>query len=94
MGSQDLIFGPAAGTVSPAAWHEAYQGDGGVREHWQYLLDSLGELGGEEFANRRQTLERILRDDGATYNDYSAGLTARACTRTFPGRAAPPRPRV
>jgi uncharacterized circularly permuted ATP-grasp superfamily protein/uncharacterized alpha-E superfamily protein len=67
-------------TSSPAAWDEAYAQDGAVREHWQYLLGSLEALGAEEFGNRQQALERILRDDGATYNDYSAGLVARPWT--------------
>ena len=67
-------------TFTPAAWDEAYAPDGSVREHWQYVLGSLEELGAEEFGNRQQILERILRDDGATYNDYSTGLVARPWT--------------
>ncbi len=64
-------------TSTSGAWDEAYAQDGSVREHWQYLLGSLEALGAEEIGNRRQALERILRDDGATYNDYSAGLVAK-----------------
>ncbi len=78
MGAQDPEAVPAPGKAAPAAFHEAYEAGGGVREHWQYLLDSLKELGPDELSLRRHALERILRDDGATYNDYSAGLTARA----------------
>ncbi len=58
------------------AFNEAYGADGDAREHWRYLLGSVAELGVEEFNQRRLTLERILRDDGATYNDYSHGLVA------------------
>lgn len=59
------------------AFNEAYQADGSPREHWRYLLQSLSELGQEEFKQRQLSLERILRDDGATYNDYSEGLVAK-----------------
>ncbi len=64
-------------SFTATAYNEAYAPDGSVREHWRYLLDSLQTLGPDEFSNRRETLERILRDDGATYNDYSEGLVAR-----------------
>lgn len=73
----ELSFAPAAGETGAATFHEAYAADGAVREHWQYLLGALGQLGQDEFHQRSQTLERILRDQGATYNDYSAGLAAR-----------------
>jgi len=59
------------------AFSEAYREDGSAREHWQYLLNSLSELGTRKLDQRGRTLERILRDDGATYNDYSEGLVAR-----------------
>ncbi|MEZ5567038.1 MAG: circularly permuted type 2 ATP-grasp protein [Halioglobus sp.] len=58
-------------------YDEAYGLDGSVRPHWQYLLDSLEELGAEEFQRRHDLMQRILRDDGATYNDYAEGLVAR-----------------
>ncbi|TGD75642.1 hypothetical protein E4634_01775 [Mangrovimicrobium sediminis] len=77
MPTQDQTRAAAAVSAPADAFHEAFQADGGVREHWQYLLDSFKELGPDELRLRQQTLDRILRDDGATYNDYSAGLTAR-----------------
>lgn len=64
---------PAGGAT---AFNEAYTADGSAREHWRYLLGSVEQLGAEEFEQRRLTLERILRDDGATYNNYSDGLVA------------------
>lgn len=70
---QTIIFDRA----TEPAFSEAYREDGATREHWQYLLSSLDELGARKLDQRRLTLERILRDDGATYNDYSEGLTAR-----------------
>jgi len=80
MGLQDQTNIPAPPIAMPAAYNEAYRDDGSIREHWQYLLGSLQELGSEEFNRRRETLERVLRDDGATYNDYSEGLVARPWT--------------
>ncbi len=50
---------------------EVYTRDGQVREHWQYVLDSLQSLGNQAFAERQEKALRILRDDGATYNIYS-----------------------
>ncbi len=64
---------PASGAgveTSSGAFNEAYRPDGRVRRHWRYLLDSLDTLGPRELASRQQTIARILRDDGATYNDY------------------------
>ena len=45
--------------------------DGQLREHWHYVLDSLSGL--EDMADRQQKAQRILRDDGATYNIYAQG---------------------
>ncbi len=71
---------PAAATEIATAFDEAYEPDGGVREHWQYLLGSLQQLGPDSVAERQKTVRRILRDDGATYNDYSVNETARPWT--------------
>ncbi len=75
MGSQDQTISSTA--AAQAAYQEAYGSRGEVRPHWQYLLDTLDKLGEEEFGLRRQALDRILRDNGATYNDYKPGLVAR-----------------
>ena len=50
---------------------EVFDTDGKVRPHWHYLLDSLEALGPEAFVDRENKAQRILRDDGATYNIYS-----------------------
>jgi len=52
------------------AYDEAYAADGTVRPHWQYLLGSLEAFGEENRASRKTMVERALRDDGASYNDY------------------------
>lgn len=58
-------------------YDEAYQADGQVRDRWQYLLESLATLGPEALTERNRKARRILRDDGATYNDYSQEYLAR-----------------
>jgi uncharacterized circularly permuted ATP-grasp superfamily protein/uncharacterized alpha-E superfamily protein len=37
------------------------------RAHWQYLLESIEELGNDGLQDRYKKAARILRDDGATY---------------------------
>jgi len=49
---------------------EAYTGDGQMRPHWQYLLESLQTLGVDAVEERQKKVRRILRDDGATYKIY------------------------
>jgi uncharacterized circularly permuted ATP-grasp superfamily protein/uncharacterized alpha-E superfamily protein len=49
---------------------EVYTESGEIKEHWQYLLNSLKSMGGHAFAQRSAKAKRILRDDGATYNIY------------------------
>lgn len=56
---------------------EVHDGDGTVRQHWQYLLDSLRALGPAALAERQLKAQRILRDDGATYNVSSEPLASR-----------------
>lgn len=50
---------------------EAMTAEGTVREHWKYLLESLAHLGPAALQERHLKAQRILRDDGATYNIYS-----------------------
>ncbi len=49
-------------------YDEVYGDQSQVREHWQYLLDGLKTLGSAGICERQMKAERILRDDGATYN--------------------------
>ncbi len=51
-----------------AGYDEVYGHQPGMREHWQYLLDGLKTLGSSGIQERHLKAERILRDDGATYN--------------------------
>ena len=62
----------------PQASHdEVFTADGEVRTHWQYLLESLESLGPDVINDRERKAWRILRDDGATYNDYAQPQAAR-----------------
>lgn len=61
----------------PALHDEVFAADGEARDHWQYLLHSLATLGPEALNERERKARRILRDDGATYNDYSRPQTSR-----------------
>lgn len=49
---------------------EAVGDDNAPKQHWQYLLESLKTLGPEALQERQIKAQRILRDDGATYNIY------------------------
>ncbi len=62
-----LDYHPGAGCHD-----EVVDAAGAVRPPWRYLVDSLAGLGHAELAERRKKAMRILRDDGATYNIYSA----------------------
>ncbi len=69
---QPLIYPPGAGGRD-----EVYADTGEVRPHWRYLLDSLNALGSAALAERQRKAQRILRDDGATYNVSSEPLASR-----------------
>lgn len=50
---------------------EVFEDDGQIKPQWVYLLESLQRLGSKALSNRLQKAQRILRDDGATYNIYN-----------------------
>ncbi|MDO6565340.1 circularly permuted type 2 ATP-grasp protein [Amphritea sp. 1_MG-2023] len=51
-----------------SGYDEVYGSQADIQPHWQYLLDGLKTLGSQGIHERQQKAERILRDDGATYN--------------------------
>ncbi|MEO0443052.1 MAG: circularly permuted type 2 ATP-grasp protein [Pseudomonadota bacterium] len=55
----------------PGAYDEALSETGDIREHWRFLLGSIAGLGTEDIRQRQVKMQRILRDDGATYKPYS-----------------------
>lgn len=54
---------------------QVYLEDGTIKPEWNYLLDSLKDLGPKALSERQEKARRILRDDGVTYNIYDEGLT-------------------
>jgi uncharacterized circularly permuted ATP-grasp superfamily protein/uncharacterized alpha-E superfamily protein len=57
--------------VTAGLLDEVHAADGGVKPQWQYLLNSFSDLGPRVLEEREAKIQRILRDDGATYNLYS-----------------------
>lgn len=49
---------------------EVYDKQGNIKPEWQYLLQSISELGQKNLSERHSKASRILRDDGVTYNIY------------------------
>jgi len=49
---------------------EAIGADNTPNPHWQNLLERLKTMGSEALVERQIKAQRILRDDGATYNIY------------------------
>jgi uncharacterized circularly permuted ATP-grasp superfamily protein/uncharacterized alpha-E superfamily protein len=41
-----------------------------LRPHWEYLIRSLETLGIQELESRKQETQRLLRENGVTYNVY------------------------
>lgn len=57
-------------------YDEAYATNNELQGHWRYLLEGLQSLGADSIDERKLKAERILRDDGATYQ--SASIKSRA----------------
>jgi uncharacterized circularly permuted ATP-grasp superfamily protein/uncharacterized alpha-E superfamily protein len=58
---------------TPAAdgWDELVDGSGALRPHWDTLAKQLDRLGGaHELARRGEHAQRLIRENGVTYNVY------------------------
>ena len=53
---------------APGSFDEMREADGSLRPHWQYLLDTLRQLGRGGIENRSREARRLIRDNGVTYN--------------------------
>ncbi|WP_292950955.1 MULTISPECIES: circularly permuted type 2 ATP-grasp protein [unclassified Neptuniibacter] len=75
--SQSVMSEPSSNfSVPDGHYNEAF--DLGLpRSHWQYLLESIETLGHDGLQDRHKKAERILRDDGATYNLASGPLDSK-----------------
>jgi uncharacterized circularly permuted ATP-grasp superfamily protein/uncharacterized alpha-E superfamily protein len=58
--------------VASGVYDELLGGDGRMSSAWQYLMQAVGELGGEELAERQRKVHSLLRDDGAAYYAYGS----------------------
>ena len=63
---QPLEYQPQHGLLD-----DACAADGSVKPQWEYLLNSLRDLGADVVRERELKARRILRDDGATYTLFS-----------------------
>jgi uncharacterized circularly permuted ATP-grasp superfamily protein/uncharacterized alpha-E superfamily protein len=63
--------------TSMSAYDEMCTTVGTVRPHWDYVIRALETLGAQELARRGAETQRLLREDGVTYNVYddSQGMT-------------------
>ncbi|MDN3638722.1 hypothetical protein QWY82_07875 [Simiduia curdlanivorans] len=64
-GNKTMNYGPVSGVAD-----QVFSADGKFKPEWDYLLTSLSDLGPAALAARQEKAQRILRDDGATYNIY------------------------
>jgi uncharacterized circularly permuted ATP-grasp superfamily protein/uncharacterized alpha-E superfamily protein len=54
-------------------YNEVLAADGTVRSHWSQLIDCLQHVPPPQFARRMQQAERMLRENGVTYQPVSDG---------------------
>jgi uncharacterized circularly permuted ATP-grasp superfamily protein len=64
---------PSAGTCD-----EMRAADGALRPHWQYLIDTLRQLGPAASTRRWREARRLMRDNGVTYNLHGDPAACRA----------------
>lgn len=56
----------------PGVYDELLDDDGQIRNKYRFLVKSFHELGSQELINRRRDADRILRENGVTYNLYQS----------------------
>ncbi|BDA80577.1 hypothetical protein LPTSP3_g35070 [Leptospira kobayashii] len=56
----------------PGVYDELMDEDGNVRKKYKFIVKSFQELGPGELINRRRDADRILRENGVTYNTYQS----------------------
>ncbi len=44
-----------------------------VQPHWKHFMEAVEQMGGQELENRRKESQRLLRENGVTYNVYGDG---------------------
>ena len=70
--SDNKIPGSIAQYYAPKleAYDEMYAGEGRVLPHWQVLMQDLDQLGREGLERRHLEAQRLLRENGVTFNIY------------------------
>jgi uncharacterized circularly permuted ATP-grasp superfamily protein/uncharacterized alpha-E superfamily protein len=58
-------YAPASGVSD-----EAFDSDGNVRAHWEDFFDAVRPLANEELFRRWAQAQRVIRENGVTYNVY------------------------
>ena len=56
------------------AYDEMVDGNGQLRPHWKTFGSFLANCGPQDFAQRTEAVQRLLRDHGVTYNIYDDAL--------------------
>ena len=59
---------PLQYSVPSGLLDDVHAADGSVKPQWQYLLSSFRDLGPQALEQREEKIQRILRDEGATFN--------------------------
>ena len=67
-----------------STFDEMWTPDGLLRSHWNILLQQINGLGVEEMSQRNQELQRLLRENGVTYNIYGSPQGARQLWKLDP----------
>lgn len=57
--------------ANPGYWDEALGPDGAIRPHWVALVESIEGMGAAGLAERWQQGQRLIHENGITYNVYS-----------------------
>jgi uncharacterized circularly permuted ATP-grasp superfamily protein/uncharacterized alpha-E superfamily protein len=52
----------------PGVYDEMFSAPGEVRPHWRQLVEGMNRLGANELSRRWQFAERLIRENGVTYN--------------------------
>ena len=70
---QSSSVAPTSAAYQPSEFanDEAVDQNGHLLKHWSDMLGSMSQLGSDGLNDRQIKLQRILRDDGATYKTYN-----------------------
>lgn len=64
------LFAPL--TAETGRYHEVFTASGAVRAHWERFHDLLSGLSPDQMQQRVELVERLVQENGVTYNIYGA----------------------